>query len=225
MGYEGASVSLAVRCGRTWDDAAVGMFSVMTRAALAVLCGAALAGCESARFGGRGLGPAASAARPAPAVVAPEPPTEALPSGSVTSEPLPPPPGSGGASGPVLADVPRMPGSPGPIETMTPAAPAPVAAAPSGGSRASSVGGWTARDATGATCRVNLSSAPALDLYRATSSGCVNSDLARVTAWDYRSGEVYLYQPGGAVAARLRSAEGSLSGVLAKSGAPLTLTR
>jgi hypothetical protein len=108
---------------------------------------------------------------------------------------------------------------------MNPAAPAPVAAAPSGASRSSSVGGWTARDATGATCRVNLSSAPALDLYRATSSGCANADLARVTAWDFRSGEVYLYQQGGAVAARLRSSEGSLSGVLAKSGAPLTLTR
>jgi hypothetical protein len=46
-----------------------------------------------------------------------------------------------------------------------------------------------------------------------------------VTAWDYRDGEVYLYQPGGAVAARLSSSGGSMSGALAKSGAPLTLTR
>ena len=49
--------------------------------------------------------------------------------------------------------------------------------------------------------------------------------LARVTAWDVRDGEVYLYQPGGAVAARLRAAGGSMDGVLAISGAPLTLTR
>jgi hypothetical protein len=46
-----------------------------------------------------------------------------------------------------------------------------------------------------------------------------------VSAWDFRDGEVYLYQPGGAVAARLRPAAGSLDGVLAKSGAPLSLSR
>ena len=77
----------------------------------------------------------------------------------------------------------------------------------------------------GATCRVQLSSAPALDLYRASASGCASGDLARVNAWDYRDGEVYLYQSGGTVAARLRGGGGSLSGVIAKSGAPLTLAR
>jgi len=87
------------------------------------------------------------------------------------------------------------------------------------------VGGWTARDASGASCRVQLSSSPALDLYRASASGCANRDLARVTAWDFRDGEVYLYQPGGAVAARLRASGSAMSGVLAKSGAPLSLSR
>jgi hypothetical protein len=94
-----------------------------------------------------------------------------------------------------------------------------------GASRSAAVGAWMARDAAGGSCRVQLSSAPALDLYKATASGCSNKDLARVTAWDFRDGEVYLYQPGGAVAARLRSSSGSLQGVLAKSGAPLTLSR
>jgi hypothetical protein len=46
-----------------------------------------------------------------------------------------------------------------------------------------------------------------------------------VNAWDYRDGEVYLYQTGGSVAARLRGSSSSLSGVLAKSGAPLSLGR
>jgi hypothetical protein len=92
-------------------------------------------------------------------------------------------------------------------------------------SRASSVGGWTARDAAGTSCRVQLSSAPALDLYKASTSGCANKDLSKVTAWDYREGDVYLYQQGGTVAARLRSGGGGLDGVLTKSGAPLTLTR
>jgi hypothetical protein len=116
-----------------------------------------------------------------------------------------------------------MPTSPGRIEPLVPSAPGPTAAL--GSSRSSSVGSYTARDAAGSTCRVTLTSSPALDLYRASASSCANKDLARVTAWDFREGEVYLYQPGGSVAARLRGSEGSLSGVLAKSGAPLTLTR
>lgn len=178
----------------------------------------ALAGCESGRFGG-GRSAVVAASPRLPEVVA-EPPVAAVPSGSVSSEPLPPPPG-----GPVVADVPVMPGGPRPVETLgggsggggdPPAGPS---------SRSAAIGGWTAREAAGTSCRVNLSSTPSLDLYRASAGGCANKDLARVTAWDFRDGEVYLFQPGGAVAARLRSSGSGLSGVLAKSGAPLTLTR
>lgn len=200
---------------------------VWLKAASIIGCGLMLAGCESARFGGRGP---VVAARPSQARAAPEPaPVEAIPADTVTSEPLAPPPGNyapqapaPSSSAPVVADVPVMPGSPRPVETMTPEA---VAPAPQGNSRSASVGSWTAREAAGTSCRVQLSSAPALDLYKATASGCTNKDLARVTAWDFRDGEVYLYQPGGAVAARLRSSSGALQGVLAKSGAPLTLSR
>ncbi|QEE39790.1 hypothetical protein FVA80_13365 [Methylobacterium sp. WL1] len=91
--------------------------------------------------------------------------------------------------------------------------------------RASVVGSWDARDATGGNCKVTLSSAPALDLYKASASGCPNKDLARVSAWDFRDGEVYLYQPGGTVAARLRQGGGALEGALTKSGASLALAR
>jgi hypothetical protein len=190
--------------------------------ALAATVSAALAlgACSSARLGGGFGGPIRSAqAMPAPL---PEPdPVEAVPSGPVMSEPLPPLAGQtapGDIMAPGATDIAALPpGAP----TLAPA-PTPTPA-PSG--RSSLVGGWTARDAAGATCRVNLSSSPALDLYRASSSGCSNADLSRVTAWDYRDGEVYLYQPGGAVAARLRTGGGGLSGVLAKSGAPLSLAR
>jgi hypothetical protein len=96
-------------------------------------------------------------------------------------------------------------------------------AAPSG--RSSLVGNWTARDASGASCRVQLSSSPALDLYRASAGTCSNKDLSKITAWDYRDGEIYLYQPGGTVTARLRGSGGSLDGVLSKSGAPLSLSK
>lgn len=193
-----------------------------------------LAGCDSMRFGGSGPVLAARTT-PSPRYSSPpEPTVAAIPSGSVTSEPLAPPPGASAAAppptdtpgpGPVVADVPTMPGSPGPVETLGSASPrAPAGPAP-GSTRQSAVGGWTAKDAGGTSCRITLSSSPALDLYRASTGSCGNRDLAKVTAWDFKDGEVYLYQPGGAVTARLHASNGSLSGLLSKSGAPLTLTR
>lgn len=93
-------------------------------------------------------------------------------------------------------------------------------------SRDSVVGNWTAREATGTSCRIQLSSSPTLDLYRANASGCANRDLQRVNAWDYRDGEVYLYQSGGSVVARLRASDGgAMSGAVTKSGAALSLNR
>jgi hypothetical protein len=188
------------------------------------LCSAlALGACQSSRFDGPGplatTGPVYNAPSPGPVIE----PGLAAPSGPVTSEPLPPPPGVPG-SGPVMADVPAMPTSPAPVEPLPPAASSLPQMASVAPSRSSVIGSWTAREASG-SCRVQLSSSPALDLYRASASGCANRDLGRVSAWDFRDGEVYLYQPGGAVAARLRPAGGSLEGVLAKSGAPLALSR
>lgn len=88
------------------------------------------------------------------------------------------------------------------------------------------IGGWTAREANGSSCRVQLSSSPALDRYKASASSCGNKDLQKATTWDYQDGEVFLYQPGGGVVARLRASDGSgMSGVIAKSGAGLSLSR
>src|SRR5215207_1211325 len=171
----------------------------------------ALGGCGSSRFSG--ASPVASAqARPGPVYNAPAEPVTPVPSGPVTSAPLPPP----GAPGPVAGVEPLAPApaAPGPIASLTPTpATAPAAAAPSG--RSAYVGAWTAREASG-SCRVQLSSSPSLDLYKASASGCANKDLARVNAWGFR---------GGAVAARLRASGGALDGVIAKSGAPLALAR
>jgi hypothetical protein len=199
------------------------------------LCAAlAVSACGSARLN-TGTG-ARAAVRPAPVYNAPEEvePAPAAPSGAVSSEPLPPPGGYGvanpgypppGGAGPIVADVPTMPSAPAPVELLRPTVEPPrqqiAVASPS---RSAVVGGWTAREASG-SCRLQLSSTPALDLYKASASGCVNRDLARVTAWDFRDGEVFLYQPGGAVAARLRPSGGAMDGVLAKSGAPLALSR
>jgi hypothetical protein len=169
----------------------------------------ALGACFPARLGGA---PPASLPASGPIYNTPDmDDVAAAPAAPVTAEPLAPPPGAG----PIIGEAPAIP--PPDYPQARPATIAP--------SRSAMVGSWSARDATGSTCRVQLSSSPALDLYRATAAGCANRDLARVNAWDFRDGEVYLYQPGGAVAARLRAGGEGLSGALAKSGAPLTLTR
>jgi hypothetical protein len=178
----------------------------------------ALGACSSSRFGGAPIRGAAAA----PAPMTAQEPVEAVPSGPIMSSPLPP------LEGQPLPPVAGAPGSPGEtsIAGLPPAAaPAPEPAPAAPASRTAMIGSWTARDASGGTCRVQLSSTPALDLYKASASGCSNQDLSRINAWDYRNGEVYLYQTGGAVAARLRGSSGALSGVLAKSGAPLSMGR
>lgn len=175
-------------------------------------------------------------------------------SAPVTSEPLPPPggypvasapaPGAPGVPGqdpffepapggmPPGQGQPPMAGQPGPApgspgsNQVAGLGPSPTAPARPSATRDNVIGSWTAREATGGTCRVQLSSAPTLDLYRASSSGCSNRDLQKITAWDYRDGEVYLYQQGGTVAARLRATSGNaLDGAVTKSGAALSLNR
>lgn len=184
------------------------------------------------------------------------PPAPAISSAPVVSEPLPPPGGYPVASAPAAGQPGALPPpqdpyynptAPGmPQQTPVPAAPQPSdvptlrggggqiatlgagsnAARPAVTSRDGVIGNWTAREATGGSCRVQLSSAPALDLYRASAAGCSNRDLQKVTAWDYRDGEVYLYQQGGTVVARLRtSGGGAMDGAVTKSGAALSLSR
>jgi hypothetical protein len=88
------------------------------------------------------------------------------------------------------------------------------------------VGSWTAQEATGSSCRMQLSSTPSLEIYRASTTGCSNRDLQQVNAWDYRDGEVYLYQRGGTVVARLRvGSAGTMNGAITKSGAGLSMNR
>jgi hypothetical protein len=186
----------------------------------AVICSAlALGACSSTRLGG----PPTRGAAAAPITEAP--PVEAVPSGPIEASPLPPIAGAPMAPADPMAppggtEIAGLPPAP-PPPTIGAPAPAP---APAPSSRTAMVGNWSVQT-SGGNCRVQLSSSPALDLYRASASGCSNQDLSKVNAWDYRDGEVYLYQTGGSVAARLRGSSSSLSGVLAKSGAPLTLSR
>lgn len=165
---------------------------------------------------------AAPVAAPAPIDPIPAGPIETTPLPPVDSQPLPPVAGAPAPAPagtlPPAADVASLPPAAAP-------APAPAAPTTASSSRISLVGSWTAQGSSGTSCKVQLSSAPALDLYRASATGCANQDLSKVNAWDYRDGEVYLYQMGGAVTARLRGSSASLNGALTKSGAPLALTR
>ncbi|QRM29826.1 AprI/Inh family metalloprotease inhibitor [Microvirga sp. VF16] len=189
---------------------------------MAVMCSAlALGACSSTRLGGPPIRGAAAAP------ITEAPPVEAVPSGPIEASPLPPIAGAPTVPDPMAppggTDIAGLPPAPPPPTFGSPAPTAP-APAPTPSSRTAMVGNWNVQT-SGGSCRVQLSSSPALDLYRASASGCSNQDLSKVNAWDYRDGEVYLYQTGGSVAARLRGSSSSLSGVLAKSGAPVTLSR
>lgn len=185
-----------------------------TTAALIAIA-ASLGACASPRFDG----PSRGRAGPGPQAAL-EPSISAIPSGPVTSEPLAPPPGASASP----SEAPIASAAPPPVIAEPVYVPPPAPPVVSSG-RSSVVGGWNAKDATGATCKVSLSSAPALDLYKASAANCPNKDLAKVSAWDFRDGEVYLYQPGGTVTARLRQGGGGLDGALSKSGASLSLVR
>lgn len=210
------------------------------RALLAVPSLLALAACaDSSRFS---TGPYGGAPYGSPRVIAAPvddivPAPSQAPSTAVISAPLPPPPGTvaapetpiPGAPGadlsvgqdPDAALAGTTPGAVASLPPTTPTAAPPPAVAPT---RTSVTGSWRASEAAGGSCRVVLSSAPSLDLYKASSNGCSSQDLQSVNAWDLRGNEVYLYARGNVVA-RLRGGSGNFNGVLAKSGAPVSLTR
>ncbi|MFN3688307.1 AprI/Inh family metalloprotease inhibitor [Salinarimonas sp.] len=197
----------------------------LLRLSLVAACVLALGACQTARFGG-GPAPRGGVVAGQTPLTQPLTPGIAAPTGVVEASELAPPPGAtgmpGGAlagQGPIISDVPTSP-----QVAALPQQPAP-AATPSRLTRTSFVGTWRVSEPGGTTCRVTLSSTPSLDLYRASTSGCQNEDMSRVSAWDLRNDEVFLYRQGGAVAARLRAGTGSMQGVLSRSGAPVALAR
>ncbi|MCG6121759.1 MAG: protease inhibitor Inh/omp19 family protein [Microvirga sp.] len=187
------------------------------RAGAALALAGALVGCQSARMGQPPIAPRAE-------VVQPLSPGLAAPAGVVMAEPLAPPAGSSD-----LGDLPRMsagvvdlPGTSGQRQAaLSQPSPAPARAV----SRTNIVGTWRASEPGGGSCSVTLSSTPVLDLYRASASQCSNAEMSRINSWDLRGEEVYLYQQGGAVAARLQARSGSMQGVISRSGAPLSMAR
>jgi hypothetical protein len=206
-----------------------------------------LAGCQgSGRFSDFGGGPGPSASvpvRPAPLSPAPTSPVQSAPLPPVTSQPLPPP-ASGlppaGSSVPIetpdggdprpAVRPPQQAIDPQPQQAAPEPRPPQVAARPepaqpSAPTHTSVTGSWSAREASGSSCRVTLTGAPTLDLYRANTSGCQSRELQRVNAWELRGEEIYLYETGGGVAARLRQSGRNFEGAAARTGAPITLSK
>ncbi|MFC4173055.1 AprI/Inh family metalloprotease inhibitor [Microvirga sp. GCM10011540] len=84
-------------------------------------------------------------------------------------------------------------------------------------------GNWTV-EADGSSCRLQLSSAPTLDLYKASTTRCTSKILQGVNAWSARDGEIVLYSHG-TVVAQLKGDETSYFGILESSGKAIKLTR
>jgi len=100
-----------------------------------------------------------------------------------------------------------------------------AAAAPERPTQSRLTGSWSVNQGGQGKCSLVLSNAPALDLYKAQTSGC-GTGLAKVNAWELRGSEIYLYERGGGVAARLKQAgNASFNGALAKSGAPVSINK
>lgn len=117
---------------------------------------------------------------------------------------------------------PNLPNPNAPRTPQVATAPAPAAAP----SRTALIGNWSVSESSGGRCRITLSSAPKLDLYGAGTSGCQSKELQRVNAWELAGSEVILYEPGGGVVARLRQSGGqTYNGAVAKSGAPVSLSK
>ncbi|MBY0613329.1 MAG: AprI/Inh family metalloprotease inhibitor [Beijerinckiaceae bacterium] len=151
-------------------------------------------------------------------------PVIASPDGSL------PPPGSpgqlpGGVAAPAAGDLspPPQPKIAAATRKVEPVAPQP--AAPEKPSQSRLTGGWSVAQGSGSKCKLTLSNTPALDLYKAQTSGC-GTGLTKINAWELRGDEIYLYEQGGAVAARLKQAGNtSFNGAVAKSGAPISINK
>jgi Protease inhibitor Inh len=90
--------------------------------------------------------------------------------------------------------------------------------------RASSYAGTWKATVGSTTCRVQLSSTPSLDLYKASPQGCSDNTLRQVNGWSFRDGQIVLFSRG-EVVARLTGAEAALEGAVSGSRTPLKMSR
>lgn len=90
--------------------------------------------------------------------------------------------------------------------------------------RASSYAGSWKVNVGGSSCKVQLSSIPSLDLYKASTQGCTEEAMRGVNGWTFRENQVILFSRGQLVA-RLSGAEAALEGSLNGSGSEIRMSR
>lgn len=156
--------------------------------------------------------------------------TETRPSRKIQEVHLEPEPplGSLAGSAPEVGSIPEpQPASERPVSSHhATSAPAPASAPGSftPPQRASSYAGTWKASTGSSSCRIQLSSVPSLDLYKASAQGCSDAALKSVNGWSFRDDQVVLFSRGQAVA-RLSGAEAALAGTLHGSKTELTMTR
>jgi hypothetical protein len=162
-----------------------------------------------------------------PPVSAPTSPSAGALPPAGSSIPIDPTPSAPPRSSTPTVAAPEVPEqvTPPAAPTQTAARPEPAPAASAAPTRTSVTGNWVATETAGRSCKITLSGTPTLDLYKASSAGCQSKELQRVNAWELRGDEVYLYEPGGGIAARLKKSGGNFEGSASKTGAPLTLSK
>lgn len=185
------------------------------------------AGCSSVMPFGRDE-PRAAARAPAPLAAAP--------TGSVTAAPLPPPGGiatAAPATGAPTGLAALNPGS-GAAPSSTPAAPglpgAPAATPPGRPAtdvvvgRTDLLGGWTVA-AAGDSCQLFMTLTTWSGGYRASTRGCSNAALTKISAWNMEGPQVQLLSDSGATLARLYPTTKTQFSGQTEGGGPITVSR
>jgi hypothetical protein len=109
----------------------------------------------------------------------------------------------------------------GPVSANSQSSPPGAFSAPQ---RASSYAGTWNASFGASSCKVQLSSVPSLDLYKASTQGCTHEAMRNVNGWSFRENQVILFSRGQLVA-RLSGAEAALTGTLNGSGSELRMSR
>lgn len=155
----------------------------------------------------------------------------APPAGRVVVGPPPDPVASGPDSAPDPYDDREFPQQgevieerPQPARRLATNQPSASQAVPPPSSPSAYAGAWRAVDASGKACRVQLSTASSIDLYKASVTGCAGSPLETVNLWSVSDGQVTLYARE-TVVARLSGQGASLSGSVETGGGSLRMTR
>ncbi len=153
-------------------------------------------------------------------------PLAAVPSGSVTGAPLPPP-------GPVAVQpAPMAPGGlaaldPNTQMTGAPPAPGTVGATATGNApvgRTDLLGGWTI-SAAGDSCQLFMTLTTWAGGYRASTRGCGSAALQTISAWNMEGGQVQLLNDAGSTVARLYPTSKTQFTGQTEGGGPVSVSR